>query len=284
MDYFKKIEEIQKYLLTLEEGLGTTYERYALNQFSFSLAKKLGIKTVCELPANGVMGVPGIKSLGFAASGAEVTLVSSEKEAMEKIKLLWQTLGLKAEFLIADPTKTKIPDSSFNLVWNFCVFEHFKNPEDLVAEMKRISKKFVLIQTQNILNPGNWFHFLYHQVKQEKWDHGSFKNMAWWRVENLLKKNKLEIIERGGTDLPPWFDINMKLRKEKGILWGKEFFRPKVKVLPVGQIIRRWQGKASFPWWMNFLKIWYKMVERPAPKIFKLLVSHHPYILAQKNE
>lgn len=284
MGYSKQVNEIQKYLLALNEGLGTTYERYALNHFTFRFGKKLGIKTVCEIPANGVMGVPGIKSLGFAVAGVEVTLVNSEKEIMKKIKLLWQTLGLKAKFIVTNPQETNFSANSFDLVWNFCVFEHLNRPEDLVREMVRISRKYVLIQTQNVLNPGNWFHFIYHQVRGEEWDHGSLRRMFWRRVEKTLKRNGLEIIERSGTDLPPWFDINMKLRKEKGIFWGREFFRPKVRVLPIREIVKRWQRPVSFPWWMNFLRIWYKTIEIPAPKIFKLLFSHHPYILAQKND
>jgi len=74
MDYSRKIDEIEKCPLAFNEGLGTIYERYALNQFTIKLAREFGIKTVCELPANGVMGVPGIKSLGFAACGAKNNL------------------------------------------------------------------------------------------------------------------------------------------------------------------------------------------------------------------
>ena len=40
---------LQEYLVVLDEGMGTAYERYALNHFLYDNIKAHDIKTVCDI-------------------------------------------------------------------------------------------------------------------------------------------------------------------------------------------------------------------------------------------
>jgi ubiquinone/menaquinone biosynthesis C-methylase UbiE len=71
------------------------------------------------------------------------------------------------EFTTCDVTAIKYPDEFFDVVTSFQVIEHLKEPEKLLAEVKRVLKKSgtALIATPNkrisspnTLRPGNPFH------------------------------------------------------------------------------------------------------------------------------
>ena len=284
-------EDLQKIFLPLNEGKGTAYERFALNKFLEKLVKRFPIKTVLELPADGIMGLPGLKSFILASQGCEVTLANPSDKALAEMKMLWDSLGRQAQFVQAGFEKTDFADQSFDLVWNFCVFERFKKPELVVAEMCRLAKKYVLIEIQNVFNVGTFLHKSWHSFKREAWDHGEIAKMNWKTPAAMLKQNGFKIKEVGGTDLPPWPDINMKftLKEEKADLsdYCEEFrlLRPGVKTREIEEIAKIWREKSypsTYPAWMNILKWWYYLVEIPAPQWFKILVSHHPYVIGER--
>lgn len=290
----RKADELQRYFLMLDEGKGTAYERYALNYFMEELVKRLDIRTVLELPANGVMGVPGIKSVILAKCGCEVTLVNPSAKAIEDMKLIWDSLGLEATFIVSDYEATDLPASSYDLVWNFCVFEHFSNPDAVVAEMARLAKKYVLIEIQNVFNLGFPIHRLYHKITGEPWDHGELNKMKWPRVSELYKKHGLEIMEVDGTDMPPWPDINMKLGEAKDekmdfTHYGDAFaqLRPSVKPKSPEAVAADWKSVGdnppAFNWWMHILKIWFLTIEKFSPRAFRTFIAHHPYVIGKKK-
>ncbi len=72
-----------QYYPLFNEGYGTEYERFALNKFTSKMVKKYNISTVLEMPANGVMGMPGIKSLVFARMGCDVTVSHPSLEFLD---------------------------------------------------------------------------------------------------------------------------------------------------------------------------------------------------------
>lgn len=283
---------LQSYFLQLDEGKGTAYERYALNEFLCKFVQRYPIRTVLELPANGVMGVPGVKSLALAAAGCEVTLVNPSEKAIGEIRTLWNTLKYPATFVDSDYERTTLTPNSYDLVWNFCVFEHFANPGGVVAEMARLTRKYVLIEIQNVFNIGTIIHKAYHLFRNEPWDHGSTRKMRWMEVARHMEKNGLRVVEVGATDMPPWPDINMKLslKQEKADFssYGMGFanLRPSVQTLSVGEILERWKGvdpAKGPPMWMTALKAWHKMIEKTTPESMKILVSHHPYVVGEKK-
>jgi hypothetical protein len=64
---------LQPRLAALREGLGSAYERYALNARLERLIALHEVRTLAEWPANGVLGVPGLKSLAARRAGCAVT-------------------------------------------------------------------------------------------------------------------------------------------------------------------------------------------------------------------
>lgn len=286
-------DELQRYFLLLNEGKGTAYERYALNKFLEHLINRLNIKSVLELPANGIMGYPGLKSLIFAKYGCNVTLVNPSKRATGEIKELWDSFGLKATFVVDDYFNTGLLSNSYDLVWNFCIFEHINEWEELMREMCRLARKYILIETQNIFNIGIPIHHLYHKILGEIWDHGEIKKMNIHKIIKLLKQNGLTIAEIGGTDFPPWPDINMKINERLNEKidfsdYEDEFikYRPSSALKDSIQIAKKLKAygfKAKFPLWMNILEIWHRFLEIPAPRLLKVLLSHHPYVIAKKD-
>lgn len=276
------VNELQDYLMLLDEGYGTAYERYALNRFLGRLVRRLKVRSVLETPANGIMGVPGIKSLMFAKLGCDVTLINPSRQVIADIKRLWDALDLSADFIVSDYYGTDLPSGSFDLVWNFCVFEHLREHSTLVGEMARLSRRYVLVETQNIFNLGTPLHALYHKLRGEPWDHGFRSSMDYRVVKADMMEAGLKILEIDATDMPPWPDINMKLSDVGGKSVEAELeFRPSVRTKTVEDIVRLWRGTPLSSRAADFFSLWY-LLEACAPRFVRLLYSHHPYVIGRK--
>ncbi|RMH69197.1 MAG: class I SAM-dependent methyltransferase [Gemmatimonadetes bacterium] len=286
-------ERLQRYLNMLDEGKGTAYERYALNIFLEQLVDRLKFKKVCEVPANGVMGVPGIKSLVLAMCGCEVTLVNPSPKAIEEMKKIWQSLKLEANFVVADYHQTGLPENAFDFVWNFCVFEHFEDPQAVIAEMARLSNRYVFMEIQNVHNIGLPLHRLYHWLRREPWDHGDMTKMKYTEVVKFYKACGLDIFEIDCTDMPPWPDINMKISGGNEPIdyteYGDEFanLRPSVTPKPADKVAADWRrvygNPPPFEWWMYLLKWWFYTIEKFSPRWFRMFYGHHPYVIGLKK-
>jgi ubiquinone/menaquinone biosynthesis C-methylase UbiE len=214
---------------TFDEGLGIASERYSVNKVIKKIIENDKIEKVLEAPVDGLMGIPGMNSVIFARKGANVIVGSPSKKLLENAKNFWKKLELekKVEFItVLD--KFPFSENSFDLVWSYCMFEHFKDAEKLLDEMKRVSKKYVLLITQNAYNYGYPIHRLYHVVNRQAWDHGYTKWMKLGNLNDLFIKNGLIVKMKGCVDVPPWFDtfdmhtrgkIKFFLKEEKKKEW-----------------------------------------------------------------
>ncbi|MFH1787894.1 MAG: class I SAM-dependent methyltransferase [Candidatus Altiarchaeota archaeon] len=285
----KDADTLQLRLNQLGEGLGTAYERYALNRFLERISKRLKVSSVLEHPANGVMGVPGIKSMVLALNGVNVTLANPSKKIMEEARALWRMLGLEAAYVVCELYAAPFKDDSFDLAWNFCCFEHFEEPERIYGEMKRCSARYVLAEVQNIFNVGFILHSLYHKLRGEAWDHGEKEAMDWREVKKVYEACGLSVCEVDGNDMPPWPDINMKLgdilEAKKEALDDKLEFRPDVKTKTIHEIKHLWskppKESLSSPR-MLFLRVWHDLIERLTPRKLRIFLCHHPYVIGVK--
>ena len=300
-----EIKELQKYFSTFDEGYGTEYERYALDRFVPQMIDKYSISNVLEMPANGVMGIPGIKSLIFAKLGCNVTVAHPSKEFLDNAKKMWEAFGLEANFVKSYWVDSEFKKSSFDLVWNFCVFEHFDDPKEAIQEMLRITKKYVFIEIQNVFNPGFPIHRLYHFIRREPWDHGNPSEMKVSKIRNIINKLNATIVETGATDMPPWPDINIKFKemisrnesfcnfdlpKFEGIELNASRLRPEVKNKKTDRLlddiksisnVKKLRRKDEIVF--HLFGIWYFFIEKRMPSPLKIFFAHHPYVIAEKK-
>ena len=270
----------------LDEGRGTAYERYAVDRFLEDLLARLSPVRVLELPANGVMGVPGMKSLVLAARGAEVVLALPDEQVAAEVRSLWAAVGLNAELVVTPYERSAFAARSFDLVWSFCALEHVPNPDRLLREMVRVSRRYVLVVTQNPYNVGLPLHRGLHRWRGEPWDHGAIEDVGPQRVARLLRAAGAEVITAGGVDLPPWFDINMQLRppaeaQPEHYADSYAHLRPGVRRRPTEQIVTRMRSRtAARGFWPWLYRSWNR-IEGLLPAPLLALTAHHPFLLAR---
>lgn len=288
------IKSIQQYYPLLSEGYGTEYERFALNKFAVKMVKKYDISTVLEMPANGVMGISGIKSLIFSKLGCDVTVSHPSQQFLDNAKKVWDSFGLEANFVKTHWLNSIFEDNSFDLVWNFCVYEHFDNPQEVIKEMLRVTNKYVFLEIQNVHNIGLPVHRLYHLINSQPWDHGNMRQMKISTLKDILNGFNAVSTEIGATDMPPWPDLNIGLkdmlsRKKSTIEIEAAPYselRPQVRTKDISDLVREInsfetpQMKDEVVY--SLFNIWYHLVELNTPFIFKRFFAHHPYMIARK--
>ena len=110
-----RVNLLQEYFCTQDEGMGTAYERYALNKFLDDFIKRYKIESVIEVPANGVMGIPGLKSMLFAMAGCKAGERAFERywSVLSKVRLQTGGEDVKEMGLEEGPMIGKILRSTF---------------------------------------------------------------------------------------------------------------------------------------------------------------------------
>ena len=261
---------------TFDEGIGITSERYFVAKLIEKIMRQYQIKTVLEAPVDGLMGIPGLNSVYFARAGAKITVASPAKALLENAKKFWQKLNLQRMVRFVWDPEFKFPfkDESFDLVWNYCIFEHFQNG-NLLPEMKRVSKNLILIISQNRYNWGYPIHRWHHYKNNQVWDHGYSELMDIFYLKKILKKAGLKVEMSGCFDIPPWFDtFDMHTRGLGKKLVGKKEEKWYWSALQEGDLEKLSQARL-----IQFLDFFQKILMFP----FNLLFAHHFYFLASKE-
>ncbi|MCD6586905.1 MAG: methyltransferase domain-containing protein, partial [Desulfobacteraceae bacterium] len=181
------------------EVFGVTYDRYVLFQHHQILTRELGVKKVVDMPSHGAKAAGSLYSIGFGAAGCDVTLVNPEMEMMYG----WENLKLQdkvSTITDVDVYKTGIADNKFDLAFNFVTWTELNDPLKYLVEMKRISKKYVLLVTCNNFQPGYPWHRLLHKIFGFEWNHGQVEYNHITRVKKLFKQAGLNVFEYGAID------------------------------------------------------------------------------------
>jgi SAM-dependent methyltransferase len=266
----------------LDEGIGTVYERVVIDDYLRQLQTTRDIHTVLENPADGVTGVPGLMSLEFARNGGEVWLANPSQNMLDGARSVWEREGLvnRGHFTKCEVDGTPFDNDSFDLVWNYCMFERFGDPAPLVAEMKRVSKRYVMLMTQNVFNLGTVFHKIYHAMEHQDWDHGHDGQMTMPAIRRALRQQGMHIELEGTVDVPPWLDTwDMPLRGELKQLLAHIGARWQWRMEPTSvSESSSARTKNSVPRTIGFVR----EVENSLPTWFRLFQAHHLYILARK--
>lgn len=215
-----------KRMYEYELGFGTEYEKFIMRDIARSLIHELGISSVCEYPSNRLMGD---NSEVFEAHDVTVDRLT-----------------------FADGTKK----GEYDLVWNFCEIECAQDPLRLINQMLNLTRRYVLIVSQNKRNIGVPLHRIYHVLKRREWDHGIMAMMSPKPVCKLLKPYG-NIVEVNYFDVP-WFVLD---------------------VYETGGFLRRMVPR-TFAGEMLSLK---KSMFEEMPTSVKSWLAHHGYVLFEKG-
>lgn len=255
------------------EAWGVTYERYALQKEIERLRGQLEIETVAELPAHGAKAMPSIYSLGFGLAGKHVTLINGD----DAYHRCWDRLGLgsRVKFLLVDDLyATGIPSGSFDFVWNFAFLPSAKKKDQLILEMKRLSKRYIAVFSVNFGNIGFHIHRAVHKLKKVPWTHGDVRYNKRKNVVRLLKRHDLKIVRKGFVDCPVWPDSlgfrDMRLHRQQ-----KDFNRVQWESPYVDHLV-----SGGFPLWIRRVYAWEKV---PNPSFIKTGYAHLNYVVVEKR-
>jgi hypothetical protein len=202
------IERWRKYLTDYNEGLGLVYERLVLNDYLDRIVSQHNIHTVLEAPIFGMAGVSGINSVRLAQRGCAVTLVDENAERLRGITRIWGELNLRATFVHhVDFTRLPFDDNTFDFAWEWAALWYLPNADALLRELERVSRKLVFVAMPNRVQVG----YLMRKYLLER-DFVNYVDEAWAdisRIKKVIRDSRLEIIEEGVLDVPPWPDTVM---------------------------------------------------------------------------
>ncbi len=257
------------------EVFGVTYDRYVLIQLHGLIAGELGVRTVVETPSHGAKAAGSLYSIGFGLAGADVTLVNPEPEMMYG----WDELNIRDRVTTVTEDniyRTGFSDNTFDLAWNFVTWTELSDPAAYLAEMKRISKSYVLLVTCNNFQPGYPWHRLLHLLFGFPWTHGNVKYNHITTVRKLFRRSGIDVIDYGAIDSPGWPDPS----GPRDIRLHRRFTVPKEK--PVWRVpIIDYVKNDSYPGWMKRLG---KLDMKFRKGVVKLPISHLFYVLGKTND
>lgn len=126
----------------------------------------------------------GGDSIFLAKKGASITVLDFTKEALQLIRQNARREGVEIKTIQADARNMPFKDNSFDIIFHQGLLEHFKNPQELLVEQKRILKSggYVLIDVPQryttytikkhlLMMTGRWFagwerEFSIHELEQ----------------------------------------------------------------------------------------------------------------------
>jgi len=260
------------------EVFGVTYDRYVLLNLHRILVGDLNLKNVVEMPSHGAKAAGSLYSIGFGLAGCDVTLVNPEDEMMYG----WKELGIDKNVKTLnchDVCNTPFSDNQFDMAWNFVTWTELENPELFLKEMKRISKKYVLLVTCNNFQPGYPWHRFIHMIFGFPWTHGQVKYNHITKVKRMFGKTGLNVAEYGAIDTPGWPDPSgprdIRLHRRYGGRINEIFNRKPDWKVPILNYVK----KRKYPGWMQYLGRW-DMAFRKG--VWKLPMSHLFYVVGEK--
>ncbi len=191
-----------------DRGLGTTFERFSITRWLRHLVEHHPIDTVFEGPGDNVAGIPGIHSLPLAQAGCRVVVALASPAEIDLARQAWHAQGClsRGELICAGAPPLPFPSRHFDLTWNFNRLP-FLEPRALVAEMARLSRRYVALVVPNRHNYGFPARRLYHRRTGIPWPYGDPAVMDPKTVRRLLETAGLRVIETCWLDVPWWPDI-----------------------------------------------------------------------------
>jgi len=160
-----------------ELGFGTEYEKFILRDIAQRIIRELKPTSICEYPANNLMG--------------------DNSEVFEGFDLRIDRLS----------NLDRVKKGAYDLVWNFCEIEQREDITELVQEMLLRTRRYLFVVLQNRRNPGVGLHRIYHSLSGRRWDHGRIGLMSPTPLVRLLSGYG-KIISVDYFDVP-WFILDV---------------------------------------------------------------------------
>lgn len=255
----------------LNEGLGGAYERIAYSNRIIDLARRYGCKSILELNATFIAGIPGFNSCLLAQAGYDVTITVNSRDYEDALKV-WELTGLKANIVKLDGDEiSPFADNSFDFVYNHLAFEHKKQPVLLVKEMRRISRMLVMNLTLSPYNLGFMIHRVNHLIQGKPYDHGYARQST---IKAMVKAHEavgLKVVETGACDAPPWQDTVDAQMSGSMTYMDNTPLKNKWIWTSVNQECQN-SALVKFLWGM----------EEDMPDWFRIVVAHHLYCASLK--
>ncbi len=217
----------RSYLEDPDEGLGTVYERFALDDVLADAVARSGASSVLHAPLFGMMGFPGLDAVTLARCGVRVGLLDFEAERLEAVAAQWHELGLEPETHLVDgPEPATWPEqlpSAYDLVFSFAALWWFADPWAVVAAQARWADKGVLacVPNKNVflrMRASLWHRDLFTELNEEALDRSS--------LERAGQEAGLIAVDTGLFDIPPFPDTSVPLAKVVRALLPKKADAP----------------------------------------------------------
>lgn len=186
----------------MDEGLGTTYERFVLHRYFEKIRKTYAVESVLEAPSFGMTGISGINSMWWAYSGKKVVIADDHVDRMLMAKKVWEATSMSASFVCCKHESLWLPfgDGCFDMSWTFASLSLKPNLINFLSEIVRITKKVIFIVMPNTSSatafccsgPGH-----NDTVRPEG-------------IVDIMANLHWSVDEKGFLDAPPWPDIAMK--------------------------------------------------------------------------
>ncbi|HVF13332.1 MAG TPA: hypothetical protein VM942_01965 [Acidimicrobiales bacterium] len=197
-----------------DEGLGTVYERFALDKVLDAAIASTDARSVLHAPLFGMMGIPGLDAVFLARRGVRVGLLDVDGERLEAVHRQWRSLGLDPEVHLVDgldPTTwpEKLP-MRYDLVFSFAALWWFENPWAVQAAQARWADRGVLtcVPNRNVfmrMRARLWHRDLFDRLNEEALDARAMTRAA--------ADSGLVAVDTGLFDIPPFPDTSVPLAK-----------------------------------------------------------------------
>ena len=167
------------YFVDPDEGLGTVYERFALDKVLESAIAATGATSVLHAPLFGMMGIPGLDAVFLARRGLRVGLLDVDGERLEAVHKQWRGLGLDPEVHLVDGLDPAgWPETlpvRYDLAFSFAALWWFEDPWAVQAALARWADKGVLtcVPNRNVfmrMRARLWHKDLFERLNEDALD------------------------------------------------------------------------------------------------------------------
>ncbi len=195
------------YFENMDEGLGTSYERFILHRYFEQIKHTFAVQSVLEAPSFGMTGVSGINSLWWSQQGVTPVVLDNDRARIEQSKKVWASIPLEVDMqLHSDWNQLPFESNAFDLSWNFASLWFVKEPEAFARELARVTAKVIFICVPNIHGIGYKLRKHYNAVPEGLYP----DNIQPKTIKRLFTGLGWETWKSGYLDIPPWPDIAMK--------------------------------------------------------------------------